>query len=84
MHRPCRLRHVDCKSPCFFPHPHATPHSLQCFPGCWNQIVSGRAYVAGLTEGFQTRLLSAQRMLLAVSRRWQLPDVDMVIEQDDL
>eukprot|EP00887_Chlorella_sp_A99_P002971 scaffold24.g2971.t1 len=46
-------------------------------------VLDGRLYVAGTAGEFQSRLLSVQRMLLGVARRWRLPDLDIVIEQSD-
>jgi len=47
------------------------------------QIIDGRLYIAGMGK-YNYRVLNVQRQLLAVSKRWRLPDVDMVLEQGDL
>jgi hypothetical protein len=50
---------------------------------CCAQVVGGRAYVVGQSESFQSRLRNLQRQLAAVAKRWPLPDVDLMIEQED-
>ncbi|GAB4819248.1 hypothetical protein N2152v2_006294 [Parachlorella kessleri] len=47
------------------------------------QVVGGRLYAVGTSESFETRLLNVQRQLWAVAQRWQLPDLDVMIEQSD-
>ena len=44
-------------------------------------MLDGRLFIAGQVAGFQHRLLNLQRHLMAVSRRWRLPDLDVMIEQ---
>lgn len=45
------------------------------------QAMNGRLFVGGYQEGFESRLLNVLRMLLAVARKFPLPDVDVVIQQ---
>ena len=47
------------------------------------QVLNRNMYVVGMTYGFETRLLSLMRMLFKAGGAYQLPDVDVVIEQFD-
>eukprot|EP00887_Chlorella_sp_A99_P007003 scaffold2.g7003.t1 len=54
------------------------------FFGCRIQRVGGRMYVAGLTDGFESRLLAINRLFFKMSVLFpDLPDFDLVLEQDD-
>ena len=46
-------------------------------------MLKGRLYIAGNVNSWEydTRLLSMQRLLMAVNQRWPLPDLDVMIEQ---
>ena len=50
----------------------------------WLQAIGGRLYISGLTNCWGTRHLATIRMLNDLNRRSPLPDLDLVIESNDM